>query len=188
MDTRKNMHQLARKIDTLARYATGSALSLPILFTIFSLLFVIPAEATTYYVSQSGSDENSCAQAQDDSFGATGDSWDSFLTVSAYPDETVTLRPTSGPGNVVRFAYETVHHVLVQKHHGGSGNTEDHNLTTDPNFVDGAADDLRLQDGSAAIDGGMTIDSVPTDISGVPRPQGIAYAIGAYEYHGDRQH
>jgi hypothetical protein len=70
----------------------------------------------------------------------------------------------------------------------GSGNTEDHNLTTDPNFVDGAADDLRLQDGSAAIDGGMTIDSVPTDISGVPRPQGIAYAIGAYEYHGDRQH
>jgi hypothetical protein len=73
---------------------------------------------------------------------------------------------------------------------GGTAGTNDtitnNLLNTDPNFVDGATDDLRLQQGSAAIDAGITVDSVPTDFSGVPRPQGIAYAVGAYEYHGSQ--
>src|ERR1700694_3097267 len=85
-----------------------------------------PAWASTYYVSQSGSDANSCAAArsttptnqkrnvtaglgcltvagdilyihagtyndiiEEVAFGTTGTSWSAFMTVSAYPGETV---------------------------------------------------------------------------------------------------
>ena len=58
----------------------------------------------------------------------------------------------------------------------------DGNFEGDPMFVDGDGGDLRLQEGSAAIDAGMTLDNVTADIAGVERPQGAAYDIGAYEY------
>ncbi len=66
----------------------------------------------------------------------------------------------------------------------GSGTIDDHNLIgTDPLFVDAGGDDFHLQAGSPAIDAGATIAGVTTDIAGVPRPNGAAYDIGAYEYH-----
>ncbi|HEB75222.1 MAG TPA: hypothetical protein ENJ04_02585 [Nitrospirae bacterium] len=43
--------------------------------------------------------------------------------------------------------------------------------------------DLRLGDGSAAIDTGLNLKEVPSDKDGVSRPRGAAYDIGAYEYH-----
>lgn len=64
---------------------------------------------------------------------------------------------------------------------GGGPVTESNNLTTDPSFVDAASYDFRLQSGSAAKDGGMTLAEVPSDFLGVSRPQGSAYDIGAYE-------
>ena len=66
----------------------------------------------------------------------------------------------------------------------GAGTTQDHNLwgTSDPRFVSAAAGDFHLQLGSPAIDTGATISIVPTSSDGVPRPQGTAYDIGAFEY------
>lgn len=51
-----------------------------------------------------------------------------------------------------------------------------------PQFVNAASNDFRLQEGSPAIDAGVTIGTVATDINGYSRPQGTAYDIGAYEY------
>jgi hypothetical protein len=65
----------------------------------------------------------------------------------------------------------------------------------DPRFVTPTAYDLRLQSGSPGIDAGVT-DSVyrtfynhygidiARDSSGVVRPQGVAYDMGAYEFGG----
>src|SRR3989442_3038656 len=56
------------------------------------------------------------------------------------------------------------------------------NLTTNPQFVDTVAANFALQAGSPAIDTGMTLNAIPDDYTGVLRPQGLAYDIGAYEY------
>jgi hypothetical protein len=39
-----------------------------------------------------------------------------------------------------------------------------------------------LQTGSPAIDAGITLSDVPIDYAGTPRPQGIRFDIGAFEY------
>jgi hypothetical protein len=48
-------------------------------------------------------------------------------------------------------------------------------------FVNAARNDYHLAAGSPAIDAGTTIDEVRVDRVNVPRPQGGAYDIGAYE-------
>jgi len=64
----------------------------------------------------------------------------------------------------------------------GTGTIFNHNLIgTNPLFANAAAGDFRLQSGSPAIDAGISVNSVTTDIAGTLRPQGIAYDIGAYE-------
>lgn len=60
--------------------------------------------------------------------------------------------------------------------------TQDHNLTTDPGFVDAANKNFALKSGSAAINAGQTLSEVTTDFAGNSRPQGGAYDIGAYEF------
>ncbi len=61
------------------------------------------------------------------------------------------------------------------------GTTTNRNVTTDPHFTNVSAHDFTLQADSTAIDAGLTIGAVPTDIVGVTRPQGNGYDIGAYE-------
>jgi hypothetical protein len=56
------------------------------------------------------------------------------------------------------------------------------NLSTNPNFLNAAVGDLRLQVGSPAINVGTTRAEVTVDMVGVSRPQGSAYDIGAYEF------
>ncbi|MDD3647768.1 MAG: choice-of-anchor Q domain-containing protein [Candidatus Dojkabacteria bacterium] len=58
-----------------------------------------------------------------------------------------------------------------------------HDISADPLFVDPDSNDFRLQAGSPAIDAGATLSEVTDDIIGIPRPQGSAYDIGAYEYY-----
>ena len=57
--------------------------------------------------------------------------------------------------------------------------------TPDQLFVDVATNDYALSATSPAIDTGETRDDVPTDILGVPRPQGAGFDVGAYERAGD---
>ena len=57
-------------------------------------------------------------------------------------------------------------------------------LVTDPHFVDPAVKNYQLQAGSPAIDAGVSLSLVSTDILGITRPQGLAYDLGAYEFSG----
>ncbi len=69
-----------------------------------------------------------------------------------------------------------------------------HSISVDPLFVNapynddsssqfyGRAVDLHLMADSPAIDVGITIDTITTDIEGNSRPQGDGYDMGAYEY------
>jgi parallel beta-helix repeat protein len=57
-----------------------------------------------------------------------------------------------------------------------------HNLTSNPLFADIASNDFRLQVRSAARDAGVVIPDVQYDYEGLPRPQGGAYDVGAFEY------
>ena len=52
----------------------------------------------------------------------------------------------------------------------------------DPLFVDPSNYNYKLKAGSPAIDSGLTIAAVKTDINLVTRPKGNGYDIGAYEY------
>ena len=62
------------------------------------------------------------------------------------------------------------------------GSTISNNLFTDPLFVDAGNANFTLQADSPAIDRGVTIPEISTDFVGVPRGQGAACDIGAYEY------
>lgn len=64
--------------------------------------------------------------------------------------------------------------------------THSNNLTTDPKFVNPAAGDFGLQEGSPALDKGVTLAQVIGDFTGKARPEGEAYDIGAFEGAGSR--
>jgi hypothetical protein len=57
------------------------------------------------------------------------------------------------------------------------------NVNSDPKFVDPVTTrNFHLQSGSPAIDVGVSISTLLTDLDGVTRPQGPAFDIGAYEF------
>ncbi len=67
-----------------------------------------------------------------------------------------------------------------------TGVLEENNVTIhDPAalFVDPAHFDLHLQPGAAAIDAGSSVDAPKLDRDRIPRPQGNAIDLGAYEWH-----
>ena len=56
-----------------------------------------------------------------------------------------------------------------------------HSLAADPCFLDLEGGDLHLRPDSPAIDRGAALPELGTDLSGMPRPQGVAPDLGAYE-------
>jgi hypothetical protein len=56
------------------------------------------------------------------------------------------------------------------------------NLFTDPSFVDLPRADFALSRNSDAIDKGTFVSVIEDDFSRVPRPQGKAFDLGAFEY------
>ena len=60
--------------------------------------------------------------------------------------------------------------------------TDAHPLYGDPKFVNPGSYDYSLKADSPAIDAGLSLSDVVRDKNGVPRPQGKAYDIGAYEF------
>jgi parallel beta-helix repeat protein len=63
----------------------------------------------------------------------------------------------------------------------GTNTTLDHNLTTDPKFINADALDFGLQESSPAIDAGQQLIEVTTDFRKGQRPGGFPPDIGAYE-------
>ncbi len=64
----------------------------------------------------------------------------------------------------------------------GSNATLSHNLTSDPQFVNDAMFDFRLQPSSPAIDSGEPINEVTIDIRGISRTKGKGPDVGAHEF------
>jgi purple acid phosphatase-like protein/calcineurin-like phosphoesterase family protein/pectate lyase-like protein/fibronectin type III domain protein len=104
------------------------------------------------------------------------------------------LMPVHGGGGV-RINHPTAQNVIVRNNiayknqdfqiladPAAPGTLVDHNLTTDPHFVNEAAKDFRLKSTSPAINAGSSTLASATDYDGVPRPQGSAFDIGAYEF------
>jgi hypothetical protein len=66
---------------------------------------------------------------------------------------------------------------------GSSGTVQDHNLASNPSFVNAGAADFHLNSGSAAIDQGVSLATIfTTDFEGGSRPKGVSWDIGAYEF------
>jgi parallel beta-helix repeat protein len=63
----------------------------------------------------------------------------------------------------------------------GRSTTLSHNITMDPRFVDAGRFDFRLRNGSPAIDGGVKLAVVTSDVAGSPRPVGLTHDVGAFE-------
>jgi hypothetical protein len=53
-------------------------------------------------------------------------------------------------------------------------------IVDDPRFISDT--NLQLQENSPARNNGITINMFSSDLNGIPRPQGNAWDIGAYEY------
>jgi parallel beta-helix repeat protein len=68
--------------------------------------------------------------------------------------------------------------------YGGYSGTPvmDHNITTDPLFVNKSTNNFQLTSNSPARDAGTTAPNVQNDYVGVPRPQNGAFDVGAFEY------
>ena len=70
-----------------------------------------------------------------------------------------------------------IHHSLIRGGFAGMGN-----IARDPLFVDAESGNWQLLPDSPCIDAGYPVDKPDVDIAGVPRPQGAAIDIGAYEF------
>jgi hypothetical protein len=67
---------------------------------------------------------------------------------------------------------------------GASGTVQSNNLMTNPSFADAVTGDFTLRADSPAIDAGLHLDVVTTDIRGLSRLTKAAYDIGAYMFGG----
>lgn len=65
-----------------------------------------------------------------------------------------------------------------------NGSTHTGTVFADPQYVNLAAHDYRLQDTSPAIDAGTSIGAPTTDFSGATRPSGDGFDIGSFEATG----
>jgi len=88
---------------------------------------------------------------------------------------------TSKPTNTVVQNNIVFANTLGQIANTGISSILNYNLTTDPRFVHASASDFNLQMSSPAINKGVILSLVKTDIRSVPRPKGSTHDIGAYE-------
>jgi parallel beta-helix repeat protein len=88
---------------------------------------------------------------------------------------------TSRPTNTVVQNNIVFANTSGQIANAGTGSIVNANLTTDPRFVNASAADFNLQTSSPAINKGVILSLVKTDIRSVSRPKGSTHDIGAYE-------
>ncbi len=97
-----------------------------------------------------------------------------WISIDAHKDGTPPV------GCIVR------NNIVTDLNLASSGVTEDHNIIVKDYaslFVDAAGYDLHLVPGAAAIDQGSPDLAPSIDVEGIPRPQGVAVDVGAYEWH-----
>ena len=68
---------------------------------------------------------------------------------------------------------------------GFSMSTGTNNIASNPLFVDTSSGDYHLQETSPCIDSGTSLNAPLVDFEGTPRPQGVAFDMGIYEYQGN---
>ena len=129
-------------------------------------------------------------------FRAPGQAGDAAVHVNGSPDTQVLNNTVYESGTfpvAIEYRFAGAQGVVVANNladgsvvaSDGASGTETNNLpaATPDMFVDPARGDLHLTASAAsAIDRGITAGAVTDDFDGVPRPQGRAYDIGAFEF------
>jgi len=84
--------------------------------------------------------------------------------------------------NIVYRTVASPHGSGVDYSDVGIGTVQDHNLVgIDPLFVAAASADFHLRPGSPAIDSGVALTEITSDLEGRPRSLGNGYDVGAHE-------
>ncbi len=119
-----------------------------------------------------------------------GNQWTSAATASltkVYNNTVYNNLPGLGIDIFTSSSQAEVKNNIVYKNGGTIGNkgastVMSNNLLTDPKFVDELGGNFKLQSTSPAVNQGVILSLVPTDLAGVTRPQLGTHDMGAYEY------
>lgn len=112
--------------------------------------------------------------------------YDSFMGISCNNNSSMIIKNNIVANSDYGFAGPSIYDYNLVWNNGSDyvdTSAGPHDISADPLFLDPVNGDFRLQAGSPAINAGVTLPEVTTDILGIPRPQGSAYDIGAYEYY-----
>ena len=108
------------------------------------------------------------------------------LTAAVYFDPPFTNSSITLANNVVTETFVAMSYdgsTVLHDPTSAAGATYSNNKeATDPKLFCPSAYDFRLVSGSPAIDAGLTLSGVTNDFSGITRPQGAGYDMGAYEF------
>jgi len=142
------------------------------------LLCIINVRADTYYVSNTGNNSYG---------GDQNNPWKTlqYAADHADPGDTVIVEP----GNYIGFymdASGSVNNPIVFKAMPGAIGQDMHSLISSPEeiFVNIQSNNYHLIEGCDAMDNGTSSKAPRVDLDGYPRPIGLGYDIGAYEYTG----
>ena len=158
--------------------------------------FVNCAQGVTYGADEGVSDHSAGIIRNNVFFRAPGQAGDAAVHVNGSPDTQVLNNTVYASGTfpvAIEYRFAGAQGVVVANNladgsvvaSDGASGTETNNLpaATPDMFVDPARGDLHLTASAAsAIDRGITAGAVTDDFDGVPRPQGRAYDIGAFEF------
>jgi hypothetical protein len=119
-----------------------------------------------------------------------GNPWTSAATASltkVYNNTVYNNMPGLGIDIFASSSQTEVKNNIVYKNGGAIGNkgistVTSNNMLTDPKFVDELGGNFKLQSTSPAVNQGVILSLVPTDLVGVTRPQLGTHDIGAYEF------
>lgn len=96
---------------------------------------------------------------------------------------TIIASQTIGINNTGGTLYQD-YNLLFNAPNVGTVDGGTHNTSGDPLFLNPMGNDYHLTEGSSAIDQGVSILWVMTDIDGNHRPDCVVWDVGAYEYQG----